>query len=212
VTWFLNNYELVWQLALTHLWVAMLPVVIGSALATYLAWAARGRLGSALAAVLSAVYAIPSLALFVLLPPLLGTSYLGATNVIIALALYAAAVMFLAARDAYAGVDPALVENAQAQGFSRAQVFVGVLLPAAAPALVSGLRVVAASTISMASIGAVVGVRNLGYLFLDGFQRRIQAEIITGLLVTAALAIAIDLALWAVGRALMPWQRAGVAR
>jgi osmoprotectant transport system permease protein len=132
--------------------------------------------------------------------------------VIIALALYAAAVMFLAARDAYAGVDPALVENAQAQGFSRAQLFLGVLLPAAAPALVSGLRVVAASTISMASIGAVVGVRNLGYLFLDGFQRRIQAEIITGLVVTAALAIAIDLALWAVGRALMPWQRAGVAR
>jgi osmoprotectant transport system permease protein len=207
VDWFLANIELVWQLALTHLWVSLVPVVFGSALAIYLAWAVRGRSGSALAGVLSGVYAIPSLALFVLLPPLLGTSYLGASNVLIALGLYAAAVMFLAARDAYAAVDIALIENARAQGFGRWQRYTYVLFPAALPALISGLRVVAASTISMASIGAVVGVRNLGYLFIDGFQRRIQEEIITGILVTVALALAIDLLLWAVGRALTPWQR-----
>jgi osmoprotectant transport system permease protein len=207
VDWFLANTELVWQLALTHLWVSLVPVVLGSALAIYLAWAVRGRFGSALAGVLSGVYAIPSLALFVLLPPLLGTSYLGASNVLIALGLYGAAVMFLAARDAYAAVDTALIENARAQGFGRWQRYAYVLLPAALPALISGLRVVAASTISMASIGAVVGVRNLGYLFIDGFQRRIQEEIITGILVTVALALAIDLLLWAVGRALTPWQR-----
>jgi osmoprotectant transport system permease protein len=207
VDWFLANTSLVWQLALTHLWVSLVPVAFGATLAIYLAWAVRGRAGSALAGVLSGVYAIPSLALFVLLPPLLGTSYLGASNVLTALGLYATAVMFLAARDAYAGVDSALIENARAQGFGPWQRWAYVQFPAALPALISGLRVVAASTISMASIGAVVGVRNLGYLFLDGFQRRIQAEIITGILVTVALALAIDLLLWAVGRALTPWQR-----
>ena len=68
----------------------------------------------------------------------------------------------------------------------------------------------AASTVSMASIGAVVGVRNLGYLFLDGFQRKIPDEILTGLLAIFVIAITLDLFLWLVGRLLTPWTNKGV--
>ena len=57
--------------------------------------------------------------------------------------------------------------------------------------------------------GAVVGVRNLGYLFLDGFQRRIPEEIGTGLLAVFVIAMAFDLGLWLLGRALTPWRTRG---
>jgi osmoprotectant transport system permease protein len=59
----------------------------------------------------------------------------------------------------------------------------------------------------MASIGAVVGTRNLGYLFLDGFQRKIPDEIITGLFAIFLIAITFDLVLWLIGKLLTPWTK-----
>ena len=64
----------------------------------------------------------------------------------------------------------------------------------------------AASIISIASIGAVVGVRNLGYLFIDGFQRKIPEEIITGVLAIFVIALTLDVGLWLVGRMLTRWR------
>jgi osmoprotectant transport system permease protein len=91
-------------------------------------------------------------------------------------------------------------------GMNSQQVFFYVELPMAVPGLIAGLRVAAASTISIASIGAVVGVRNLGYLFIDGFQRKIPEEIITGILAIFVIAIALDACLWLVGRLLTRWR------
>jgi osmoprotectant transport system permease protein len=82
----------------------------------------------------------------------------------------------------------------------------------AVPGLISGLRVVSATTVSMAAIGAVVGVRNLGYLFLDGFQRRIPEEIVTGLVAVFVIAMVFDGGLWLLGRALTPWRTRGGER
>ena len=95
---------------------------------------------------------------------------------------------------------------------SPLQLFVHVELPLAIPGLIAGLRVAAASTVSMASIGAIVGVRNLGYLFLDGFQRKIPEEILTGLFAIFIIGIALDLGLWALGKVLTPWPRRSAQR
>jgi osmoprotectant transport system permease protein len=203
--WFLKNTEFVYGLTLTHLWVSLLPLGIGALVATGLAKFMPKRLVSATNGLLGALYAVPSLALFVALPAILGTSYLGPTNVLIALTLYVIASMFFSARDAFAQVPPPMVLIAQAQGLSSWQRFIHVELPLAIPGLIAGLRVAAASTVSMASIGAVVGSRNLGYLFLDGFQRKIPDEIMTGLFAIFLIAITLDLVLWLVGKLLTPW-------
>jgi len=82
-----------------------------------------------------------------------------------------------------------------------------VHLPLAGPVLLSGLRVVVVSTVSLATVGAVIGVPSLGSLFTDGFQRGIQAEIITGIVATILLALVLDWACVAIGRTVMPWTR-----
>ena len=81
-------------------------------------------------------------------------------------------------------------QSATSVGYSAAGRFWGVELPLAGPVLLSGLRVVVVSTVSLATVGAVIGVQSLGSLFTDGFQRGIQAEIITGIVATIALALA----------------------
>lgn len=207
MTWVEQNLPLIWQLTATHLVISVIPFVLGTVVAIVLARLLRARSAAVTGVVLSAIFAIPSLALFVLLPPLIGTPFLGPANVIIALSLYAAATMFFTARDAFGAIDASVISFARAQGFSPLQRIRFVELPLALPGLIAGMRVVAASTVSLASIGAVVGVRNLGYLFLDGFQRRIPEEIITGILMTAMIALLFDAALWLLGRQLTPWAR-----
>ena len=207
MTWVSQNVSLVAQLTLNHLLISLIPIVLGTFAGAALARVLPGKSAAVAAVLLSAVFAIPSLALFVLLPTLLGTPLLGPTNVIIALTIYAVSTVYFAARATFSSLDTATLRISQAQGFSAWQRFVHVELPLASPGLLAAMRVVAASTISLASIGAVVGVKNLGYLFLDGFQRRIPEEIVTGIVITALLALLFDISIALISRRISPWQR-----
>ena len=69
--------------------------------------------------------------------------------------------------------------------------------------MLAGLRVVSVSTVSLVTVGVLVGVKSLGYFFTDGFQRRIEAEILTGIVMTLLVALIFDLLLLALGRVLM---------
>ena len=46
-----------------------------------------------------------------------------------------------------------------------------VELPIAVPIVIAGLRVAVVSSISLASVGQLIGVSSLGYLIIDGYQR-----------------------------------------
>jgi osmoprotectant transport system permease protein len=210
--WLVANWTFVAELSLTHLGIVVVPVIIGSVIAIVGARVVPARWVPPTAGALGALYAIPSLALFVALPALIGTDFIGPTNVVIALSVYAVASMFFSAHDAFNQVPQSTKTTATALGMNRTQLFFHVELPMAIPGLITGLRVVSASTVSMASIGAVVGVRNLGYLFVDGFQRRIPEEIITGIGAVFVIALAFDFGLWVIGRALTPWRTRGDTR
>lgn len=74
--------------------------------------------------------------------------------------------------------------------------------------LLAALRVVLASTMSLITVGAVLGVPSLGLLFTDGFQRGIVAEVLTGIVVVLGVAWVLDRAVVALGGWLMPWHAA----
>lgn len=205
--WFVANYALVVDLAVDHARLSVLPIVLGLLLAVppgVLAWRYRRARGLVLTAV-GLLYTIPSLALFVLLPPVLGIGFLSELNVVIALTVYAVALMTRSVTDALDAVDPAVRSSATAQGYSPWGRFWAVELPLAGPVLLAGLRVVAVSTVSLVTVGVLVGIRSLGYLFMDGLQRGIVAEIVTGIVATVVVALVFDLVLVLLGRLLMPW-------
>jgi osmoprotectant transport system permease protein len=203
--WASKNWASILELTVTHLAVSLVPIFLGSVFAIIAARVVSRKFAPGVNAFLGAVYAVPSLALFVTLPILIGTNYLGPTNVIIALTVYVISSMFFSARDAYIQVPDSVLLFSRAQGLGRWQIFWNVEFPLATPGLIAGLRVAAASTVSMASIGAVTGVKNLGYLFLDGFQRKIPEEIASGLVAIFLIALALDLGLWLLGKLFTPW-------
>src|SRR5690606_19441210 len=146
---------------------------------------------------------------FVLLPPVVGISFLSDANVVIAMTLYAVALMTRFVADALAAVDPAVRASATALGYSAWGRFWRVELPLAGPVLLAGLRVVAVSTVSLVTVGVLVGIRSLGTLFMDGLQRGIVAEIVAGIVATVVVALIFDAVLVLVGRLLLPWARGG---
>jgi osmoprotectant transport system permease protein len=77
----------------------------------------------------------------------------------------------------------------------------------AGPVILAGLRVTAVSTVSLVTVGILIGVQSLGYLFTNGLQRRIVEEIAAGVVMTVAVALVIDVLLLLLGRLVMPWTR-----
>ncbi len=209
MTWVWSNSDLIWDRTLDHLVLSVPPILLSFVLAVPLGWLAhRYRLSRGLILTGAGVlYAIPSLPLFVVLPYIVGTSIRSPLNLIIALTLYGLALMVRVVADGLASVDPNVAQSGRAVGFSGWKLFWQVQIPLAGPVLLAGLRVVTVSTVSLATVGAVIGVASLGSLFTDGFQRGIQAEVLAGVIMTVALALVLDAILVGLGRLLMPWNR-----
>ncbi|MCA0218206.1 MAG: ABC transporter permease [Actinobacteria bacterium] len=207
MTWVLGNLPLIGRLTLEHIGLAIPPIVIGFLLSIPLGFLAyRYRLTrGVLLTVAGLLYTVPSLALFVVLPPLLGISYLSSLNLSIALTIYAVAIMSRSMADALTSVDPAIRQSATAVGFGSWRRFWTVEFPLAGPVILAGLRVTAVSTISLVTVGILIGVENLGYLFTNGFQRRIIPEILAGVVTVVIIALVVDYLLVLAGRLIMPW-------
>jgi osmoprotectant transport system permease protein len=156
----------------------------------------------------SVLYTVPSLALFVIMPSILGTRILDGTNVVVALALYTSALLVRPVADALDAVPGHVVAAATAMGYQPVRRFVAVELPMAVPVLTAGVRVASVSNISLVSVGALIGVGGLGQLFTEGFQAQYLAPIMIGIVLTVVLAVAIDLLLVGLRRVSTPWTRA----
>ena len=216
MSWVLANLPTIAGHLLAHLLQAVPAIIASFVLAIPVARLAHTSrpLRAVLVTGSSLLYAVPSLALFVILPVILATGIRDPFNVIVALTLYGLALLVPATADALDAVDARVLDAATAMGMGRLRCFLTVELPLAGPAILTGLRVVTVSTISLTTVGAVLGVRSLGWLFTDGFQRGITAEIVTGLVATAALALVLDGLVLALGRLCLPWtwKRAGAVK
>ena len=207
--WFIENFGLITGLTANHVALSIVPIVLGFAIAVPLGWIANRRpaLRSVVISGGSLLYTIPSLPLFVILPYVLGTKITDDRNIVVALTLYAIAMMVRTAADALAAVPADAIEAATAMGYSPWTRFWLVDFPLAGPVLLAGLRVVSASTIALVSVGAIIGSANLGYLFTNGKQRDFLEEIIVGIVASLVIALVFDVVLVLLGRVLMPWTR-----
>lgn len=211
--WFLSNSGMVLERAGQHLVLALIPMVLGLVLSIPLAQLVRTNptLRSLVLTVSSLLYTIPSLALFIILPPLLGTRILDPLNVIVALTLYAVALLVRAALDAFDSVDEDLRQAAVAMGYKPWLRFLQIDLPLSLPVMFAGLRVVSVSNISLVSVAALLGVGNLGMLFTDGLQRNFVTEVVVGIAAILILALLVDGVLVLLERLLTPWTRAAIS-
>jgi osmoprotectant transport system permease protein len=205
----INHLPTAWALTVIHLRLSLVPVLAGLAIALpwgVLAWrsTALRRLTTVAA---SAVFTIPSLALFVVLPLLIPTRILDEANVIVALTLYTTALLVRGVFEALDAVPLQVRDAASAVGYPPITRLLKVELPLSIPVLVAGLRVVVVTNISMVSVGAVIGIGGLGTWFTEGYQANKSDQIVAGILAIFVLAVIIDVALMFAGWIATPWVR-----
>jgi osmoprotectant transport system permease protein len=203
-SWIPGNGAQIWQLTYENAYLGIVPALIGLVISLPLGIAAaRWRwFYPPTLTVINVIYAIPALALFIALIPTFG---LTDTNVIIALTLYSMCVITPNVVAGLRAVPASVRQAATAMGYGTLRRLLAVELPLAVPVIIAGLRVAVVSAISLASVGQLIGVSQLGYLFVDGEQRAFPTEVYVGLVLVIALAIASDLVLVGIRRALTPW-------
>ena len=150
------------------------------------------------------LFTIPSLALFVLLIPFTGLSV---RTSLIGLTLYTLLILVRNIVEGLRGVDRDVREAAEAMGYTRARQLFRVELPLALPVIMAGIRIATVTTIGLVTITALIGQGGLGQLFIEGFTRNFATPILVGIVLSALLAFAADLALVGLQDRLTPWAR-----
>jgi len=184
-----------------HIQMVLIALALSLILASILTLIAMfsGKTGKVLTQLFSAVYSIPSLALFGLMMPITG---LGRTTAIIVLVFYN---QFIMLRNFITGlneVDPAIVEAATGMGLTRLQVIFKVRLPLSKKAIFVGIRLAVVSTIGIATIAAFINAGGLGWILFDGLRTSNTVKLMWGSILAAGLAIVTNAALVAIERRL----------
>ncbi|MCB8883900.1 ABC transporter permease [Acidisoma cellulosilytica] len=191
-----------------HAALSVIPVVAALVMALPIGWLVKqsGVLRPALLGIAGLLYTIPSLALFVLLPLVLGTQILDPLNVVVALTLYTLALLVRTVCDGLDAVSADVLQAANAMGYRRFSRFFRVELPLAVPVIGAGLRVAVVSNVSIVSIAALIGTPQLGALFTEGLELHFLTPILTGIILCVALAVSLDGLVIFLTRQLTRWQ------
>ena len=207
-SWIGENLDQIWTNFSDHVVLSIVPVVAGLliALPLGLLCARWPRVYPPVLAGTNMLYAVPSIAIIIVLLPFTG---LTKTTVIIPLTLYTLSVLVPGIVDGLRSVPDHVRQAATAMGFGPLSRMIQVELPNAVPVVFAGLRVATVSNISLVSVGTLIGNGNggLGDFFTDGFQRDFPTPIVVAVVLIVIFALAADLLLIGLQRWLTPWSR-----
>jgi osmoprotectant transport system permease protein len=201
-----SRAEILTDALVEHVWITVVSVALGLLVAFPLALLARQyqRLEWAVVGTTTALYTVPSLALFALLLPITG---LTATTVVTGLVLYSLTILVRNILEGLRSVPPDVVEAARGMGYGSGRLLLLVELPLALPATMAGLRVATVSTVALTTVGAIVNYGGLGNLLLQAVNTQFRPQVLTASVLCVALAVTFDLVLVGAQRLLTPWTR-----
>ncbi len=205
--WIADQGDEIWERTLEHVTLTVIAVVVGLVISALLALVAlrNRRTYAPITWTAGVLYTIPSIALFVLLVPFTGLSMLTAE---IGLVSYT---LLILVRNIVAGIDgvhPSVVEAARGVGYTDRGILRRVQIPLALPVIVAGIRVAAVTTVGLVTVTFIVGYGGFGFFIRRGLARDFPTEILLGVVLSALLAVLVDLALVAAERYLTPWSKA----
>jgi osmoprotectant transport system permease protein len=176
---------------LTLVFIAML-IAVAIALPLGMFIVGRPRLQSIALGLANIFQTIPSLALFGFLIPIPFLGGIGTRTAVVALVLYALLPILRNTCVGLSGVDPVVLEAAEAMGMTERQILFRVRVPLARSILIAGIRTSTVITIGVATIAAAIGAGGLGVFIFRGVAMVSNAVILAGAVPAALLALAAD--------------------
>lgn len=185
----------------------VISVLIGFLIAFALALIARRfrYLEPPLLAGTGILFAIPSVAFFLLLLPITGR---GRETAIIALTAYTLQIIYRNVMVGLHNVPESAKDAARGTGLTERQILWKVEIPLAIPEIVAGLRVALVSTMAIATLAVFVHAGGLGEKIYGRGNLSFPTTIIIAAVIAIAMALLLDAALLLIQRAITPWRRA----
>jgi osmoprotectant transport system permease protein len=196
-TFFLEHRSEILEAMLAHLMLVVTAMVFAIAIGVPLGLLIvhRPTLRNISLGIASVFQTIPSLALFGFLIPIPFIGGIGRRTAIVALVLYALLPILRNTYVGLTGIDPAVLEAAEAMGMTDAQIVWRVRFPLALPVILAGIRTATILTIGIATIAAAIGAGGLGTFIFRGVAMVNDAVILAGAIPAALLAILADILL-----------------
>lgn len=188
--------------------IVALAAVIVIALPLGLALTRQRRFANAAIAVVNILRTVPSLALLVIMLPVLGTGFLPSA---VALTLYGLPALLINTYVGLTEVDRDIVEAARGQGLSDGQVMRRIEIPLALPVIFAGVRTAAVQIVSAATLAAFIGGGGLGELITAGMANFNFPQLIVGAIAVALLALFVEIAFGGAERAMTRSLRMGAS-
>ncbi|MBA3943514.1 MAG: ABC transporter permease [Herpetosiphonaceae bacterium] len=187
MSYLLGHWSVVAQRFSQHLRLTLLALAIALIIAVPIGILVTRfkRLEGPVLGLFGVLYTIPSLALLVLLIPLV---HLGITNALIVLVTYAQVILVRNIVVGLNGVSPALLEAARGMGMNNWQRLIKIELPLALPVIIAGVRIAVVAIIGIGTVAALVNAGGLGALLFEGVARNYPQEILVGGVGVALLA------------------------
>ncbi len=156
----------------------------------------RRNLGRFILSTTGIILTIPSLALLVLVMPLviaLGQPSVGVGSLtaVVALFLYCLFPIVMSTFTGLKDIEPEYLESAAALGLSSRYRLQKIELPLAARSILSGIRTAAVINVGFATLGALIGAGGYGQPILTGIRRAKLGTILEGAIPAALLAVAV---------------------
>jgi osmoprotectant transport system permease protein len=203
-TFMVTHRSEIWSATLDHIALVLIAMSIAIVIAVPLGMVIvqRPALRTFALGLASVFQTIPSLALFGFLIPIPFIGGIGPRTAIVALVLYALLPILRNTYVGLTGIDPAVLEAAEAMGMTSTQILTRVRLPLALGIILAGIRTATVITIGVATIAAAIGAGGLGTFIFRGVAMVSDAVILAGAIPAALLAILADVFLALIERRL----------
>ncbi len=193
-TYYQEHVSEYWEAVITHISISIIVVLVAILIGIPLGLmcAKHPKTSKIISGTVNIMRIIPSLAIMIIMIPLLG---IGKVPAVIALMIIAIPPIMINTAAGFLSIEPGLYETATGMGMSKQQIFWKVEVPLALPLIITGIRTSIVETIASTTIATYIGAGGLGNLVFTGLGMNRTDILLVGGLSIAFLSIAVDILL-----------------
>ncbi|MDO4649852.1 MAG: ABC transporter permease [Eubacteriales bacterium] len=166
-TYIQENYSAIGEQIVTHLTVSLLALLVAVLIGVPLGYLASKKISSErlISIPFQILRVVPSLAILVLLIPIMGT---GTAPAVAALAVLAIPPVLLNTIVGFREVPDFMIESGVGIGMTQKQVLKDIRIPLAMPMILAGIRTGLVEAVASATLAAKIGAGGLGEIIFTG--------------------------------------------
>jgi len=161
-------------------------------------WCAKNpKIAATIMNTINAIRVIPSLAILIIMLPILGTGFWPA---LVALTILACPPILINTFLGFRSIDAAIIESATGMGMSSRSVLNRIEIPLAMPVMIAGVKTSSVEVISSAALAAFIGGGGLGTFIVNGLSMNKFQVLLAGAIPIALLTIFSEVIFWGIER------------